>query len=102
LGALVAEGTISTAAAKQVLAEAFAAGHAARDIVDEKGLAQIGGIDLERIVDEVIAESPSQVEQFRGGKEGVIGFLVGQVMKKSKGAANPQEAQRLLRDRLSG
>jgi aspartyl-tRNA(Asn)/glutamyl-tRNA(Gln) amidotransferase subunit B len=101
LGALVAEGTISTAAAKQGLAEAFATGHAARDIVDEKGLAQIGGIDLERIVDEVIAETPSQVEQFRGGKEGVIGFLVGQVMKKSGGAANPQEAQRLLRDRLS-
>jgi aspartyl-tRNA(Asn)/glutamyl-tRNA(Gln) amidotransferase subunit B len=102
LGALVAEGTISTAGAKQVLAEVFATGHAARDIVDQKGLAQIGGTDLERIVDEVIAESPSQVEQFRGGKEGVIGFLVGQVMKKSKGAANPQEAQRLLRDRLSG
>jgi aspartyl-tRNA(Asn)/glutamyl-tRNA(Gln) amidotransferase subunit B len=102
LGALVAEGTISSAGAKQVLAEAFATGHAARDIVDQKGLAQIGGSDLERIVDEVIAESPSQVEQFRGGKEGVIGFLVGQVMKKSKGAANPQEAQKLLRERLSG
>jgi aspartyl-tRNA(Asn)/glutamyl-tRNA(Gln) amidotransferase subunit B len=102
LGALVADGTLSTAGAKQVLVEAFATGHAARDIVDRKGLAQIGGSDLERIVDEVIAESPSQVEQFRGGKEGVIGFLVGQVMKKSKGAANPQEAQQLLRERLSG
>jgi len=41
------------------------------------------------------------VEQFRGGKEGVIGFLVGQVMQRSKGAANPQEAQRLLRERLA-
>jgi aspartyl-tRNA(Asn)/glutamyl-tRNA(Gln) amidotransferase subunit B len=41
------------------------------------------------------------VAQFRSGKEGVIGFLVGQVMKKTKGAANPQEAQRLLRDRLT-
>jgi Asp-tRNA(Asn)/Glu-tRNA(Gln) amidotransferase B subunit len=53
-------------------------------------------------VDEVIAENPGPAEQFRGGKEGVIGFLVGQVMKKTGGAANPQEAQRLLRDRLAG
>jgi aspartyl-tRNA(Asn)/glutamyl-tRNA(Gln) amidotransferase subunit B len=102
LTALVSDGTISTAGAKQVLAEVFATGDAAPDIVDRKGLAQIGGGDLERIVDEVIAESPAQVEQFRGGKEGVIGYLVGQVMKKSKGAANPQETQRLLRGRLSG
>jgi aspartyl-tRNA(Asn)/glutamyl-tRNA(Gln) amidotransferase subunit B len=56
---------------------------------------------LGAIVDEVIAENPGPVEQFRAGKEGVIGFLVGQVMKRSKGAANPQEAQRLLRERLS-
>jgi aspartyl-tRNA(Asn)/glutamyl-tRNA(Gln) amidotransferase subunit B len=102
LSTLVADGTISTAGAKLVLAGAFATGRAVRDIVEEKGLAQIGGADLERIVDEVIAESPSQVEQFRGGKEGVIGFLVGQVMKRSGGAANPQEAQRLLRERLAG
>jgi Asp-tRNA(Asn)/Glu-tRNA(Gln) amidotransferase B subunit len=50
----------------------------------------------------VITENPGPVEQFRGGKEGVLGFLVGQVMKKTGGAANPQEAQRVLRERLSG
>jgi aspartyl-tRNA(Asn)/glutamyl-tRNA(Gln) amidotransferase subunit B len=98
---LVDDGTISTAGAKQVLEEVFATGRPVREIVEERGLAQIGGGDLERIVDQVIEESPSQVEQFRGGKEGVIGFLVGQVMKRSGGAANPQEAQRLLRERLS-
>jgi aspartyl-tRNA(Asn)/glutamyl-tRNA(Gln) amidotransferase subunit B len=100
--ALVGDGTISTAAAKQVLAESFASGRAAREVVEEKGLAQIGGGALEGIVDEVIAENPGPVEQFRGGKEGVIGFLVGQVMKKSGGAANPREAQDLLRRRLAG
>jgi aspartyl-tRNA(Asn)/glutamyl-tRNA(Gln) amidotransferase subunit B len=103
LGRLVAEGTISTAGAKQVLAEAFTSGQAAGGIVEQKGLAQISDESaLGAIVDEVIGENPGPVDQFRGGKEGVIGFLVGQVMKKTKGAANPQEAQRLLRERLSG
>jgi aspartyl-tRNA(Asn)/glutamyl-tRNA(Gln) amidotransferase subunit B len=99
---LVADGSLSTAGAKAVLAEAFASGAAAEDIVKEKGLAQISDESaLMTFVDEVIAENPGPVEQFRGGKEGAIGFLVGQLMKKSKGAANPQEAQRLLRERLS-
>jgi aspartyl-tRNA(Asn)/glutamyl-tRNA(Gln) amidotransferase subunit B len=101
LTALVADGTISTAGAKQALGEAFGSGEAIPVVVEERGLAQIGGADLEAIVDGVIAESPAQVEQFRAGKEGVVGYLVGQVMKRSKGAANPQEAQRLLRERLS-
>ena len=99
---LVADNAISTAGAKAVLAEAFASGAAAEDVVKEKGLAQISDESaLLKFVDEVIAENPEPVEQFRGGKEGAIGFLVGQLMKKSKGAANPQEAQRLLRERLS-
>ncbi len=50
----------------------------------------------------MLAENPDVVEQFRGGKEGVIGFLVGQVMKKAAGAANPKLAQELLRERLPG
>jgi aspartyl-tRNA(Asn)/glutamyl-tRNA(Gln) amidotransferase subunit B len=100
---LVEDGTISTAGAKQVLAEAFATGEAVEAIVEAKGLAQISDESaLLAVVEEVVAENPGPVEQFRAGKEGVIGFLVGAVMKKTKGAANPQEAQRLLRDRLSG
>jgi aspartyl-tRNA(Asn)/glutamyl-tRNA(Gln) amidotransferase subunit B len=99
---LVSDGTISTAAGKQVLAEAFASGKPAQQIIEEKGLAQISDeTALGTVVDEVIAENPGPSEQFRAGKEGVIGYLVGQVMKKTKGAANPQEAQRLLRDRLT-
>jgi aspartyl-tRNA(Asn)/glutamyl-tRNA(Gln) amidotransferase subunit B len=99
---LVADGTISTAGAKAALADAFASGGSVEEIVKEKGLAQISDeSSLLKFVDEVIAENPGPVEQFRGGKEGAIGFLVGQLMKKSKGAANPQEAQRLLRERLA-
>jgi aspartyl-tRNA(Asn)/glutamyl-tRNA(Gln) amidotransferase subunit B len=99
---LVTEGTISTAGAKLVLAEAFATGKSADQVVEEKGLAQISDESaLGAVVEEVIAENPGPVDQFRSGKEGVVGFLVGQVMKKTGGAANPQEAQRLLRERLS-
>ena len=99
---LIGEGTISTAGGKQALAEAFASGAPIERIVEEKGLAQISDeAALLAIVDEVVAENPGPAEQFRGGKEGVIGFLVGQVMKKTGGAANPQEAQRLLRQRLA-
>jgi aspartyl-tRNA(Asn)/glutamyl-tRNA(Gln) amidotransferase subunit B len=99
---LVGDGTISTTGGKQVLADAFATGKPAQQIVQEQGLAQISDEEaLGAVVDQVIAENPGPAEQFRGGKEGVIGFLVGQVMKKTGGAANPQEAQRLLRQRLS-
>jgi aspartyl-tRNA(Asn)/glutamyl-tRNA(Gln) amidotransferase subunit B len=103
LSRLAANGTLASAGAKVALAGAFASGRPVGEIVDEKGLAQISDEGaLGGIVDGVIAENPDPVEQFRGGKEGVIGFLVGQVMKKTGGAANPQEAQRLLRERLSG
>jgi aspartyl-tRNA(Asn)/glutamyl-tRNA(Gln) amidotransferase subunit B len=99
---LVADGTISTAGAKQALAGAFTSGKSIDEIVEERGLAQISDVGaLGSVIDEVVSENPGPVEQFRGGKEGVIGFLVGQVMKKTGGAANPQEAQRLLREKLS-
>jgi aspartyl-tRNA(Asn)/glutamyl-tRNA(Gln) amidotransferase subunit B len=96
---LVSDGALSATAGKEVVIEAIQSGRRPSVIVDEKGLRQIS--DLGGIIDEVIAENPGPVGQFRGGKEGVIGFLVGQVMKKTGGAANPQEAQRLLRERLS-
>ncbi|MGH2723851.1 MAG: Asp-tRNA(Asn)/Glu-tRNA(Gln) amidotransferase subunit GatB [Actinomycetota bacterium] len=99
---LVADGTVSVTVGKEVLDEALTARRPPRQIVEERGLAQISdAAALGSVIDEVVAENPGPVEQFRGGKEGVIGFLVGQVMKKTGGAANPQEAQRLLRERLS-
>jgi aspartyl-tRNA(Asn)/glutamyl-tRNA(Gln) amidotransferase subunit B len=99
---LVVDDTISTAGGKAALAEAFASGADIGAIVEAKGLRQVSdATELLAIIDRVIEENPAQVQQFRGGKEGVIGFLVGQVMKASSGSANPKEAQRLLRERLT-
>jgi len=100
---LVQDGVISGNRGNDVLIQAIQTGRSAQDIVEEKGWSQISDESaLGSVVEEVIAENPGPVEQFRGGKEGVVGFLVGQVMKKTGGAANPQEAQRILRARLSG
>jgi len=100
---LVEEGTISTAGAKQVLEAAFETGKPAGEIVEERGLRQVSDLSaLGAIVDEVVAENPGPVEQYRGGKEGVLGFLVGQVMRRSGGSANPKVVGDLLRERLAG
>jgi aspartyl-tRNA(Asn)/glutamyl-tRNA(Gln) amidotransferase subunit B len=70
-------------------------------IIDKRGLRQITDASaIEKLVDEVIAENPEQVSQYRAGKQKVIGFLVGQVMKKSQGKANPQQVNELLLRRL--
>jgi aspartyl-tRNA(Asn)/glutamyl-tRNA(Gln) amidotransferase subunit B len=100
---LVEEGTISGAGAKQALEEAFETGEDVGSVVERRGLRQVSDASaLGSITDEVIAENPDAVEQFRGGKEAAIGFLVGQMMKKTGGSANPRLAQELLRERLSG
>jgi aspartyl-tRNA(Asn)/glutamyl-tRNA(Gln) amidotransferase subunit B len=99
--ALVADGTVSNAGGKQALEEAHASGARIADIVERKGLRQVSDTgELGAWADEVIAENPDAVEKFRSGKEGVIGFLVGQLMRKAGGAANPKVAQELLRERL--
>jgi aspartyl-tRNA(Asn)/glutamyl-tRNA(Gln) amidotransferase subunit B len=101
--ALVADDTVSGAGAKQALEEAVATGDPIAEIVERKGLTQVSDSGaLGAIADEVLAENPEVVEQFRGGKEAVLGFLVGQVMKRSAGSANPKLAKELLLERLSG
>ena len=101
--ALVADDTVSGAGAKQALEEAVATGDPIAEIVERKGLTQVSDSGaLGAIADEVLVENPEVVEQFRGGKEAVLGFLVGQVMKKSAGSANPKLAKELLLERLSG
>lgn len=71
-------------------------------LVAAEGLAQVSDRGaLEHAVDEVLATHPEQVEQFRGGRDRVIGFLVGQVMKSTGGKANPQLVQELLRTALA-
>ncbi|MFK8051544.1 MAG: Asp-tRNA(Asn)/Glu-tRNA(Gln) amidotransferase subunit GatB [Woeseiaceae bacterium] len=93
--------TISGNAAKQVF-EAMWAGEGDADrVIDAKGLRQITDTGaIAKIVDDVLAASPEQVQQFREGKEKVIGFLVGQVMKASRGKADPAQANAMLRERL--
>ena len=58
--------------------------------------------ELEKIIDEVLASSPGQLAQYRGGKEGLFGYFVGQVMKASKGKANPKVVNDLLKEKLKG
>jgi aspartyl-tRNA(Asn)/glutamyl-tRNA(Gln) amidotransferase subunit B len=101
--ALLEAEAISGAGAKQALEEGFETGDPIEEIVERRGLRQVSDTGaLGAIVDEVLAEHPDEVATFRGGKESVIGFLVGQVMKRSGGSANPKLAQELLRERLQG
>jgi len=100
---LVAEGTISTAGAKQVLEVVVETGEPVEAVVESRGLRQVSDAEaLAAVVDAVIAENPGPVAQYRGGKEGVLGFLVGQVMRRTGGSANPQLARELLLERLRG
>jgi len=101
LQALVNSGTISNTIAKTVFEEMYATGHAPQKIVDARGLAQISNRDaIEKIVEQVLAENPKQVAEFLGGKETIAKFLVGQVMKASKGQANPVLANELVMKKL--
>jgi aspartyl-tRNA(Asn)/glutamyl-tRNA(Gln) amidotransferase subunit B len=104
LGALVRaveEGRISGKQGKDVLAEMFATGKGAQAVIEEKGLAQMSDAgEIEKIVADVLASNPQQVEAYRGGKEALFGFFVGQVLKASKGKANPKVAGELLKEKL--
>ncbi|HTR53994.1 MAG TPA: Asp-tRNA(Asn)/Glu-tRNA(Gln) amidotransferase subunit GatB [Kofleriaceae bacterium] len=98
---LVEDGTISGKIGKDVFAETYQTGGSPRAIVEAKGLQQISDeATLTAIVDRVIAANPKQVEGYRGGKDGLFGFFVGQVMKETQGRANPVMTSDLLHKRL--
>lgn len=98
---LIGEGKISIAAGKEVFDEMFGTGKDPEDIIKEKGLSQISSSDvLEKIVDEVLAANPKSIEDYKSGKLQAAGFLMGQVMKKSKGQANPNIAKELVEAKL--
>jgi aspartyl-tRNA(Asn)/glutamyl-tRNA(Gln) amidotransferase subunit B len=100
---LVRAGVISGKMAKDVFDEMFTTGADAGAIVKEKGLVQIADAgELGAVAERVIAAHPGPAADFRGGKEKALGFLVGQVMKETKGKANPQLVNQLLRDKLQG
>ncbi|MFO1475409.1 MAG: Asp-tRNA(Asn)/Glu-tRNA(Gln) amidotransferase subunit GatB [Verrucomicrobiota bacterium] len=98
---LVEAKTISNAAAQQVFAEMFATGKAPAAVVQEKGLAQVSDTGaIEKLCDEVIAANPGPANDFKSGKEAALNFLKGQVMKLSKGKANPALAGEILARKL--
>jgi aspartyl-tRNA(Asn)/glutamyl-tRNA(Gln) amidotransferase subunit B len=99
---LMDKGTISGKIAKTVFEDMYKTGKDAEVVVKEKGLVQISDSGaIEKAVEEIIAKSPNEVERFRGGEEKLIGFFVGQVMKLTKGKANPQMVNELLKEKLS-
>lgn len=98
---LVESGLISNKIANDIFSELFASGVMPEPFVKEKGLVQISdSSELESVVDEVIAENPSEAEAFRGGKKKLQSFFVGQVMRKTKGKANPALVNELLQKKL--
>ncbi len=98
---LLDEGTISGKIAKAVFEEMYETGKLPGVIVDEKGMTQISDSDeIGRVVDAVLAENPKAVEELKAGKDRAIGFLVGQVMRLTKGRANPQMVNDLIKERL--
>ena len=99
----VVDGTLSGRMGKEVLEALWNGEGSVDEIIEARGLRQISDAGaIEALVDRVIAAHPEQVAQFRGGKTRVVGFLVGQVMKASRGKANPRQVNEMLRSKLSG
>ena len=98
---MIDAGTISSTVAKDVFAKMLESGRPAEEIVKTEGLAQIGDVDaLTAIVREAVAANPDAVNQVRKGRNNAFGFLVGHVMKASKGKANPKVVNDLLKKEL--
>ena len=98
---LITEGTISSKIAKDILPELIVKGGSVKELVSSKGLTVLAGAELEQIIDQVIAANPKEVEQYRAGKTKLLGFFVGQVMKKTQGRAEPQTTNQMIAARLA-
>jgi len=100
---LIDAGTISGTIAKKVFEELWKSGGEAAAIVEQQGLAQVSDTGaIEATIDQIMAANMGQVEEYRGGKDKVFGFFVGQVMKAMKGKANPAVVNDLLKQKLAG
>jgi len=98
---MVDEGTISNKIAKSIFPEVFASGADPEKLVRDKGLGQISDSgELERVVDEVISENPDEVQKYQQGRKKLMSFFVGQVMKKTRGQANPGLVNELINRKL--
>jgi aspartyl-tRNA(Asn)/glutamyl-tRNA(Gln) amidotransferase subunit B len=100
---VIDEGKISGKQGKDVLVEMFKTGKGAQAIIEEQGLVQVSDTgEIDSLIDEVMAANPDQVSGYRSGKEALFGFFVGQVIKASKGKANPKIVNERLRAKLQG
>ena len=100
---LISDGTISGRIAKDVFADMFETGRDATVIIEEKGLKQVSDAgSIEGLVDQVLADNQDKVAEYRGGKDKLFGFFVGQTMKLSGGQANPGMVNQVLRAKLDG
>ena len=99
---MISDGVISTKIAKTVFEEMYTSGKDAETVVKEKGLVQVSDTGaIEQIITDVITANPGQAADYKAGKEKLFGFFVGQVMKASKGKANPDLVNQLLKKKLS-
>jgi aspartyl-tRNA(Asn)/glutamyl-tRNA(Gln) amidotransferase subunit B len=99
---MINDGVISTKIAKTVFEEMYKTGKDAGTVVQEQGLVQVSDTgEIERIIGDVIKANPGQAADYKAGKEKLFGFFVGQVMKASKGKANPDLVNTLLKKKLN-
>ncbi|MDH3608840.1 MAG: Asp-tRNA(Asn)/Glu-tRNA(Gln) amidotransferase GatCAB subunit B, partial [Gammaproteobacteria bacterium] len=97
----IEDNTISSKIAKEIFQAMWSGEGDVDEIIEAKGLKQItDSSEIEALVEQVINDNPAQLEQYKSGKDKVFGFFVGQVMKLSKGKANPQQVNDLLKDKL--
>ena len=98
---MIDKGDISTNIARTVFDDMVETGESASSIVEKKGLVQISDTgELDGVIDQIIADNPDEVERFKGGDQRLMGFFMGQLMRATKGQANPQKASQLLREKL--
>ena len=104
LGKLISrieDGTISGKIAKDIFEKMWSSGKEVDDIIKEDGLEQVtDDKEIESMIDEVIANNPEQLDQYKSGKDRLFGFFVGQVMKASQGKANPKQVNDILKSKL--
>ena len=99
---IIESGKISNTAGKEVFKEMFETDKDPEIIIEEKGLSQISCSDeIEKLVDKVLSDNPKSIEDFKAGKPQAVGYLMGQVMKASKGKANPPVAKQMIEEKLS-
>lgn len=99
---LINKGTISNAIGKKVIVKMFETGKAPKTIIEEEGLVQNSNEDdILKVVKEVLSNNPKSIEDYKNGRNRVIGFLIGLVMKETKGKANPKMVNKLMVEELN-